>query len=93
MTEEQILLFYILKNCLVIPNKFATQIYPEGDISQTIAVLFKNMIVFNTSEGNEAFKLEDLTEDFLMKMYNEFLMIEKKKKIKQRKQELETDFK
>lgn len=92
MTREEIFLFYIHKNCLVIPSSFVTEIYSESDNSQIMAVLFENMIIFKTAECNMSFKLEDLTENLLMKMYNEFLLIEKKKKIIQRKHEIQMDF-
>lgn len=92
MTRDEIFLFYIHKNCLVIPNNFATQIYPEGENGQIMAVLFENMVIFKTAECNVSFKIEDLTENLLMKMYNEFFLIEKKKKIIQRKHEIQMDF-
>lgn len=94
MTRDEIILFYIHENCLVIPSTYVTEIYPESDMdgSQIMAVLFENMIVFKTAEGNVSFKLEDLTENLLKKMYNEFLVIEKKKKIIQRKHEIQMDF-
>ena len=96
MTQEEVLIYFIRKGCVVTPDDMISGVYgnKEGSFADKIAFIFHctDMILFETANGEISRNIASLTREDLDLYYNQYLTIEKQETIKERLKEIEGDF-